>query len=79
MKNKFEVDVKEALGNAKKEGINPSEIMVIYKDLTAGQILRLSEAGLITHYIQGGTLAKLTRKGKAMFAEKVAGLYTLAA
>jgi hypothetical protein len=79
MKNQHGVDVKEALANAKKEGIHPSEITVLYKGLTAGQILRMTEADVLTHYTNACTLAKLTKKGKAMFAEKVTGFYTLGA
>lgn len=79
MKNRYGVDLDEAIRNAETAGIDPSELTVFATDLTSEEERTLTAFGLIVAKTGSRVIAKLHSEGLALFPEKVSEVYCLGA
>jgi len=79
MKNQHGVDLDLVRQNAAKDGIPLSEITLFYEGLTQEEFDGLLANNLSTHQTPRVVMARFMPTGDALFPEKVAAVYCLAA
>ena len=73
------IDIREVKENAEKQGINLSEIALIYVGLTSDEKALLLELNLLKYENDDTVIATFTKSGDALFSEKIKGAHYLAA
>lgn len=79
MTNRNGVDFSEIVKNADKQGIDLSEVALIYEELSLQELAELKRHDLITHETAQCVLGKFNKEGIPLFPDKVKGVFSLSA
>lgn len=79
MRNQHGVDFDEVVKNAEAQGIDLSEISLLYKGLTEMELQALRRLQLVVAKTDACVIGRFSKEGIALFARKVTGVYSLRA
>lgn len=65
--------------NAEKDGIDLSEIAILYEGLSAFELFAMREAGLVARESEAIVLGRFAADGTVMFQAKAVGVISLSA